>query len=152
MNKIKSLGFVFISLAILLVLIVIRANNKNLFRNNTSSAIIAGLNNSISFAELNTLDEKTVIFQFNNSKNLNSFTGKKVYPISYENLLDKETREILDNAEGSVLLFAENIEVSSKALILLNQLGYKQVFILVQEENHEVLKYKFQPDTTARLE
>lgn len=152
MNKIKSLGSIFISLALLLVLIVIRANNKNLFHNNTSSAIVAGLNNSISFAELKTLNDKTVIFKFDNAKNLNSLTGKKVYPVSFENLLVKENREILDSAEGAVLLFAENIEVSSKAFILLNQLGYKHVFILIPDENPEVLKYKFQPDTRARLE
>ena len=152
MNKIKSLGFVLISLIFLLVLMVIRANNKNLFHNETSSAIVAGLTHSISFDEANKLDEKTVILQLNNAKNLNSFTGKKVYTVSFENLLDKENREILDKAEGDVLLYAENIEVSSKALVLLNQLGYKSVFILVPNENNEVLKHKFQPDTSARLE
>ena len=72
--------------------------------------------------------------------------------IPFENLLDQTNRKILEEVNGDLILYSADVATASKAWVILNQMGFKSVFILNTGGNPEELKYKFQPDTTARLE
>jgi hypothetical protein len=72
--------------------------------------------------------------------------------IPFENLLDQTNRKILEGVNGDLILYSVDVATASKAWVILNQMGFKNVFILYAGGNTEELKYKFQPDTTARLE
>jgi len=61
-------------------------------------------------------------------------------------------RKILTEVKGDLILYSNDGASASKAWVILNQLGFKNVKILRTEETTDKLKYKFQPDTTARLE
>ena len=72
--------------------------------------------------------------------------------IPFEELLEKPNRKILDQTKGEIVLYSKDVSTTSKAWVILNQLGFQDVLILRNSENTEVFNYKFQPDTTARLE
>ncbi len=150
MKQIKSLGIVFLIIIIILVLVVARTSNKNLFKQNPKNATENC--NSISINYVNKLSNNYLVVNLGSSDNFDSSQFTNAVNISFENILEKNNQDILKEAEGEILLYSEDISMAAKAYVILNQLGFKKVLILEKEENEEVFKYKFQPDTTAKLE
>ena len=154
MNKIKSLGLIIGLLLIVLILVIARTSNQNLFKQDAQNAIESATKsgNSISLVELKNLSEEYLVINLNNLDNSNSTQFQNSKNIPFENLLEKENRKILNEAKGKIILYSTDISIASKTWVILNQLDYSNIFILQSEENPEVFKYKFQPDTTAKLE
>jgi hypothetical protein len=71
--------------------------------------------------------------------------------IAADRLLDKENLKAIHVHRGSVLLISDDPAISAKAWMILSQMGYRNLFILVEKDSNEVLKYKFRPDTTAGI-
>ena len=154
MNKIKSLGLIIAILIIILVLVITRTSNQNLFKQDSKNAIEAMTKSSnlISMAELKKLSTQYLVVNLNNTDNYNSTQFQNSKNIPFESILDKANRKVLNEAEGKIVLYSDDISIASKTWVILNQLNYSNVYILHSEENTEVFKYKFQPDTTAKLE
>jgi len=154
MQQLKNLKFVILVMVVLLILVVIRISDQGLFKKDVKTAIEATRNNSnlLSPAELRQLKEPWMVVNIGTSDIPDSLQVEHSIKISFENLLDQTDRKILEGVNGSLILYSANVATASKAWIILNQLGFKNVFILNTGGNPEELKYKFQPDTTARLE
>ncbi|NQU51921.1 MAG: rhodanese-like domain-containing protein [Bacteroidetes bacterium] len=154
MTKLKSLGFVILLIAITLILVIARNSNKNLFKKDAQYAIDVATKsiNSISAVELKKLSPQYLIVDLNTANNYNSSQFQNSINIPFKNVLDKTNRKVLGKAKGEIVLFSNDVSTASKAWVILNQLGFENVFILRSEENPEVFKYKFQPDTSAKLE
>ncbi len=137
-----------------MILVIARSSNKNLFKKDAQYAIDVATKsiNSISAVELKKLSPQYLIVDLNNANNYNSSQFQNSINIPFKSLLDKPNRQILDKAKGEIVLFSNDVSTASKAWVILNQLGFENVFILRSEENPEVFKYKFQPDTSAKLE
>ena len=69
--------------------------------------------------------------------------------ISPDSLLSKENLNTIKNYEGPVLLFSSETAVSARIWMLLSQMGYKNIFILNNNTDNEILNYKFRPDTIS---
>lgn len=147
MKKNKTLLIITAALLVLLVLVFVRAFNSNLFKRDAGLALLANEKHTIAMSNLAQEKDYTILQLDENRPELQA----SVY-IPFEQLLDKTNQKKLAELNGKILLFSENINESAKAWVLLNQLGFDNVFILSEEDNPEALKYEFQPDTTARLE
>ncbi len=147
MNSFKNIRWVALVLLVLLVLVVIRVSNKNLFKQDAEKSVLAGKTNTVTFRELENLKQPFVVVNISSIATDSNLRFNSIQ-IPLEKLLEKENRGKLENTQGKILLFSEDISVSTKAWVILNQLNFDNVFILVQE-NPEVLKYKFRPDTTV---
>jgi len=66
--------------------------------------------------------------------------------------LDKANQTILKESKDEIILYSADVSTTAKVWVILNQLGFKKLLILSPDEQPEVFKYKFQPDTTVRLE
>jgi hypothetical protein len=154
MTKLKSLGFVFLIITIILILVIARTSNKNLFKQEAQFAIDVATKsiNSISSPELKKLSPQYLVVDLNTADNFNSSQFQNSINIPFKTLLNKENRKILDNAKGEIVLYSKDISTLSKAWVILNQLNFSDVLILNLDKTQEVFKYKFQPDTTAKLE
>lgn len=154
MKQIKSLGIVFPIIVIILVLVVARTLNKNLFKKDPQYAIDVATKsiNSISVEDLKKLSPQYMVVNLNNADKYNPSQFERSINIPFESLLDKTNRKVLDEARGEIVLFSDDISIVSKALLILNQLDITNVLILHPKGNPEIFKYKFQPDTTAKLE
>lgn len=154
MKQIKSLGIVFPIIVIILVLVVARTSNKNLFKKDPQYAIDVATKsiNSVSVEDLKKLSPQYMVVNLNNADKYNPSQFERSINIPFESLLDKTNRKVLDEARGEIVLFSDDISIVSKAWVILNQLDITNVLILHPKGNPEIFKYKFQPDTTAKLE
>ena len=66
-------------------------------------------------------------------------------------LLDKENLKAIHAHRGPVLLVSDDPSITAKAWMILSQMGFRDLFVLSEKDSNEVLKYKFQPDTTAGI-
>jgi len=153
MEQLKSLRYIFLFLIIVLVLVLVRSLNPNLFRQDTGKAVEAVQNNSnsITLAQLESFNTQYVVINLGGGK-FDSIKFKHSINIPIEHLLDKANRSILNESKDEIILYSADVSTTAKAWVILNQLGFKKLLILTPDENNEVFKYKFQPDTTVRLE
>ena len=142
----KNITWILGVLLILLVLVLVRTFNSNLFKRNVSEALTTDM--TVSVQDLSALKGSYSVVELDAENQ--RFPNSLVLP--FNQLLEKENKEKLASLDGKILLYSSNISTSSKAWVILNQLEFDGVYILSDEENPEVLKYKFQPDTTIRLE
>jgi len=154
MSQIKSLRIVILIVGVLLVLVFIRNSDQNVFKEKAKTAIEAAWNKSnlLTFDQLKKFTTPYLIIDIGDGKRPDSLLFQRAVKITFSQLLDKANRKVLDEANGELILFADDVASASRAWVILNQLGYKNLRILTLGNNLEELKYKFQPDTTARLE
>ncbi len=154
MSLLKNLKIIILVIVVLLILIIIRISDQNVFKEQVKTAVEVTWNNSnlITPNKFRELTTPYLVIELGSESNPGSLQFRPSIKIPFEKLLDKESREILDNTKGALILYSDKMATASKAWIILNQLGYKNILILSSEENPEELKYKFQPDTTAGLE
>ena len=142
----KNITWILGVLLLLLVLVLVRTFNSNLFKRNVSEALTTEI--TVSVQDLSALKGSYSVVELDAENQ--RFPNSLVLP--FNQLLEKENKEKLASLDGKILLYSSDISTSSKAWVILNQLEFDGVYILSDEENPEVLKYKFQPDTTIRLE
>ncbi len=147
MGKMKNLKIVLLVLVVVLVLVIVKTVGKNGFKQDAKSAVEAVNNNNfmISTNELENNKTQYLIVDLDES---NSSRVENSFDIPFEKLLEESSFKKLKESESKILLVASDISITAKAWVILNQLDFKNVFILSNEDNPEVLKYEFQPDTT----
>ena len=143
----KNLSWIFAFLLLILVLVLVRNFNPNLFKRNVNDALTAAPQNTISVKELSQIKAQFTIVELDEEKHFNNSVS-----IPFSELTQRENKEKLEALKGAVFLYSKAISNSSKAWVILNQLGFDSVFILSDKENPESLNYKFRPDTTIRPE
>jgi hypothetical protein len=72
--------------------------------------------------------------------------------IPADSLLKNENRRKILGHSGIVLLASADPAVSARIWMILSQMGRKDMFIVAADDEPEVLKYEFQPDTLTTLE
>lgn len=152
MKQLKSLGLIILFLAVVLVLLVVRLLDKDLFKQEAELAIkqsTAG-RNLITSAELKNTDDFLFVNLSTDASDPESFENS--VPIAFEHILDSENQKLFKDSKSRIVLYSEDNSDAAKAWVILNQMGFENVFLLQTEERSEVLKYKFQPDTATRLE
>ncbi|MFY9152308.1 MAG: hypothetical protein WAO52_09850 [Prolixibacteraceae bacterium] len=154
MNLFKNLRIVLLVIVVLLALVFIRNSNKNLFKEEVKSGLEMAKNgnNLVSPEQLKKLGKPYLIINLDPENIPDTIPVNKIIAIQTENLLDKSTRKILEEVEGDLILYSSDDSKSAKAWMILNQLGFKNVYILSPNPNPEVLNYKFEPDTSAGIE
>jgi hypothetical protein len=147
MVKLSNLKIVLLVLVVVLILVIVKTMGKNGFKQDAKIAVEALGSNSFMISENEKENNKTqyLIVDLNES---GSSRFENSLKIQFEKLLDESLLKQLKETESKILLVASDISITAKAWVILNQLDFKNVFILSNEDNPEVLKYQFQPDTT----
>jgi len=152
MEKLKDLKIVLLVLLVVLVLVIVRSTGKNGFKQDAREAIEAVESNNfqVTLKELNGAENQYLIVDLSES---GSAPIENSVKLPLEKLLEESSLEKLKSTENKILLVSDDNSVAVKAWVILNQMGLKNVYVLANEENQEVLKYEFKPDTVvARLE
>ena len=154
MSLLKNLKIILPVLMALLILVIIRISDKNIFREPVRKAIEATQSNGnlITPDQLKLLSGSYLVIDLRRIAANDSIQFQHRKQIPFEKILDRDNRDVLDQTKGDLILYSDDVATASKAWVILNQLGYKNLLILTSNDNAEELKYKFQPDTTARLE
>lgn len=144
----KNIIWILGVLLVLVALVLVRTFNPNLFKKNVNEALKTSTEITVSAQDLSELKESYHIVELDTENQ--RFQNSVVIP--FNQLLEKENKEKLASLDGKILLYSNDISMSSKAWVILNQLEFEEVYVLSDEANPEELKYKFQPDTTIRPE
>jgi hypothetical protein len=64
-----------------------------------------------------------------------------------DSVLNKNHKSLIMKHIGPVLLYSSDPGLSAKIWMLLSQMGCRNIYILTDSTDNEVLKYKFRPDT-----
>jgi len=148
MGNLKVSTAIIAALTLLLIMVLLRSFNENLFTRNVEDAVSIVQNKTISTQYLADFQHPYQVVNLDGD----STKFKNAWPIPLRDILLPENRKKLNTAENDLLLYSENPSTSAKAWVILNQLGIERIFIFSDDPSPEVLKYKFQPDTMIRLE
>ncbi len=144
MKKIKEFALVILLLLIVSTLVFVRSTNKNRF-SGTVDDIAETLKYEQVFVQTKDLQINDYLVI-----ELGENAGVEIIPAaikeSLEGLTGEDFRKKLEISGKKILLTGNELQ-AAKAWVILNQLGYKNVFVLTYYENPEVLKYEFQPGT-----
>ena len=151
MKKFKELKIVLVILLVVLVLVIVKTTGKNSFKNDAKDAVETVASNDflVSINDFKAVENQFLVVDLNENGLVQLENSVK---IPFEKLLEESSLEKFKSTENKILLVSDDNSVTAKAWVILNQLGLKNVYILANEENQEVLKYEFKPDTAARLE
>lgn len=154
MSLLKNLKIIIPVIMALLILVIIRISDTNIFREPVRKALEATQSNGnlITLDQLKLLSGSYLVIDLRSVAIRDSIQFQHRKQIPFEKILDQDNRDVLDQTKGDLILYSDDAATASKAWVILNQLGYKKLLILTSNANTEELKYKFQPDTTARLE
>ena len=151
MGKLSNLKIVLLVLVVVLVLVIVKTVGKNGFIQDAKSAVEA-VNSNNFMISVNELENNKTQYLFVDLDESTSSRFENSLKIPFEKLLEESSLKKLKETENKILLVASDISITAKAWVILNQLDIKNVFTLSNEDNPEVLKYEFQPDSMARLE
>jgi len=151
MKKLKGLKIVLLALLVVLVLVIVKTTGKNRFKQDAQNVLEAVKSNNfqVTMKDLKGTENQYFIIDLTESGSAQFENSVK---IPFEKLLDETTLQKLKETENKILLVSDDNSVAVKAWVILNQLDFRNVYLLTDEENGEVLRYEFKPDTTAKLE
>ncbi len=146
MKRLKDLKIVLFILLVVLILVIVRTTGKNRFKQDAKNAIEAITSNSftVSLNDFKNAETQYLVVDLNESGSAQFENSMKV---PFEKLLEVSTLQQLKETQSKILLVSNDNSQTSKAWVILNQIGIKNVFVLSNDENPEFLKYEFKPDT-----
>jgi len=151
MKKLKGLKIVLLALLVVLVLVIVKTTGKNRFKQDAQNVIEAVKSNNfqVTMNDLKGTENQYFIVDLTESGSAQFENSVK---IPFKKLLEETTLQKLKEIENKILLVSDDNSVAVKAWVILNQLDFKNVYVLSEEGNPEVLKFEFKPDNAAAIE
>jgi len=150
MNLIKKYKVIIIVVLPVLLLVIIRSFLTDHFKSDAKkwSESSVTQSNLITEKEIGTLHGEVLLIDLDREKTeINLLSKNKLY-IRPDSILSKEYINTIKAHSGPVLLYSTEPSISARIWMVLSQLGNKNIFILTNSADNELLKYKFLPDTT----
>ena len=138
----------------ILILVLIRTFSGNQFKRDAkrwAEPSVIG-SNIISSDKTGTLSGEKLIINLCKEKNETRGLVKDELFIPADSILLRNNLNIIRKHNGPVLLSSTDIAVAARIWMFLSQMGYKNIYILSNDIDNEILKNRFRPDTTLRPE
>ena len=134
---------------ILLVLILIRSSGLNHFKNDAKKWAEPSLkqSNRITLDQAGSLSGKSLIINLNKDVSGIRELTSDAQNIPADSVLSKKHVTTIMKHDGPVLLFSSEPGLSARIWMILSQMGCRNIYILTNNADNEVFKYKFRPDT-----
>ena len=141
---------------LILMLVIFRSNGNNHFKSDARKHAMPSFGHAviISRGQLRQITGNRLFVFLDEGINMGSNNRLKgeILWIPADSLLDKENLKKILNYKGIVLLVSADPAVSARIWMILSQMGRNDIFIVSDNDEPEVLKYKFRPDTLIRPE
>jgi hypothetical protein len=149
MELIKNNKVVIAIVMIILVLVVIRSMGANHFRNDAKKWAEPSVkkSNRITLKQAESLAGKRLVINLDKEgSHLRELTGE-IQNIPADSVLSKNHIAYIMKHDGPVLLFSLEPGLSARIWMIISQMGCRNIYIITDSLDNEVLKYKFRPDT-----
>lgn len=167
MKIIKELKYIFLITILIIVLILVRSYKRNYFSISAGEAYQLSLDSNFLLNELEYagLSENKLLIDLRSEEVYLKRHLPAALNIPFQHILYRSNFKVYK--QNDIIFYSDDISQSVKAKSLLNQMGYTGIYILDISEksidagkvnpdsniySNEDFKYKFQPDTTIRLE
>jgi hypothetical protein len=154
MRIIKQYRAVIMVVFPILILVLVRSIGINHFKPDSVKWAAPSVmrSNIITADRLDSLSgNKLLINLGENNTTVNNFTGKTC-DIPAGSILVKSNLKTIRNHRGPVLLYSSDPAVSARIWMVLSQMGISNIYIFTVENDNEVFKNQFRPDTVIRPE
>jgi len=150
MELIKKYRVILIVVLPVLILVLIRSTGFNHFKSDSKKWATPSLihSNTVSSEQFPRLGGKSVIICLDKAAVPEGITGE-VQNVASDSLLTRGSVKRILSHDGPVLLNSSDPALSARLWMLLSQMGCRNIYILANNSDDEVLKYKFQPDTVS---
>jgi hypothetical protein len=148
MNLIKKYRVIMFVVLPVLILVLIRSTGFNHFKSDSEKWAGPSLvhSNTLTSEQVSKLDGKCMILCLDKTEVPEGITGV-VHNVSSDSILTRESLKIIRSYAGPVLLYSADPALSARFWMLLSQMGCRNIYILTNNPDNEVLKYRLQPDT-----
>ena len=154
MNFIKKYKIILLILIPVAILVLIRAFGSNHFMTDARKHAEASFSGSnlITTEMLSQIGGKKLIINLEKDVIKHISSEAIVKSITPDSILNKKNIKLLLNHDGPVIISSSKNSVSARIWMLLSQMGVDNLYILTEDTESEVLKYKFRPDTLVQPE
>jgi hypothetical protein len=152
MKKIGQYRGIIMIIVPVLILVLMRTFSPNHFKTDASKWAEPSFthNNIISYSEVENLSGDKLIINLSTGKNNPGFASYKVNSFPPDSVLLKEHLKAIKKHNGPVILYSDSNAISARIWMIISQMGYRNIFIL--SDDNEIFKNKFRPDSTASPE
>lgn len=154
MNLLKKYGIVSAIFLIILLAVLYRSFNHSGFRYDAprhAESSIPG-SNIITEEQITALKADLLIVDLGSKGLLKEKYNEIILEADPGSILQKKNIKKIERHNGPVILVSSENSISARIWMLLSQKGLKNLYILTQEEDSEVLKKKFRPDSVSKPE
>lgn len=149
MNLINRHKIIFAIVLPLLILLALRTCSRDTFKYDAKKWAEPSfdLSNVINAEGLRTLaGEKLIIYLDEGNSEIATLSGIHIQP---DSMLNKNNLKKIRDHKGPVLLCSSDPALSARLWMVISQTGCRNLYILSQENDNEVFKNEFRPDTMA---
>jgi hypothetical protein len=154
MNLLKKYGIVSAIFLIILIAVLYRSLNHSGFRYDApkhAESSISG-SNIITEEQIKAFQTDFLIIDLESTGLLKEKYNEITLEADPVSILRKKNIKKIERHKGPVILVSSENSISARIWMLLSQKGLKNLYILTQEEDFEVLKNKFRPDSISKPE
>lgn len=151
MSHLRQIRIVILIVLPVAILVLIRGTAAERFKQDARKLAEPSFrhSNAMSREQLATFTSGYRIIDISDQGNqMEKYPGDSVIHLPAEIILGKTGQEVLRSNKLPVLLYSPDPAISARVWMLLSQMGYRNLYILTDEPDNEVIKYKFRPDTT----
>jgi hypothetical protein len=151
MELIKKFKVVIGIVLITLILVFIRSTGTNHFKNDAKKWADPSVkqSNTISLEQAQMLKGENLIISLDKESVSISGINGETLKIPADSILSKNNLNLIRKHDGKVLIVSSEPGLSARIWMILSQMGCRNVYILSNTADNEVLKFKFQPDSLS---
>ncbi len=138
MKFIKRYRLVILVFSLVTLLVLFRTYNHNNFRYDAvkwAEPSVLG-SNIITEDQAEAIEGEKLIIALGNNAAISKKLQDIALRIDPETILDKGNLDILLRNKGPVILFSDQSSVSAKVWMILSEMGLKNIYIILPQENH----------------
>jgi len=154
MEQLKKYRLVILIVLPIIILVAIRSFGGNHFKVDAIKWAEPSFNksNMITMDQIGAIEgDKLLIYLDIDSDEIDN-TGINSVFIPTDSILSKKYLKAIRKLEGSIFIRSSEIAVSSRIWMILSQMGLSNIYILADDADNEILKYKFRTDTLVKPE
>jgi hypothetical protein len=130
-------------------MVLIRATGANHFKNDAKKWADPSVKqaNTITIEQAKVFKGKNLLISLDKESGSINEIGGETFLIPADSILSKDNLNRIKKHDGRVLIVSSEPGLSARIWMILSQMGCRNVYILSNTADNEVLKFKFQPDS-----
>lgn len=154
MGLIKKYKSVIVVVLPILILVLFRSFGTDHFKTDAKKWAETSIlrSNVINMEQTGLLQGEKLILNLGGKDSSNNYISKYAINLPADSILIRKNLKTIRKHKGPVLLYSTEPAVAARIWMVLSQMGYQKIYILTDNTDNEIFKYKFRPDSIIKPE